>query len=353
MRYYHWFLIIAVVLVGYVLLSGREQRYTQPARRLDYSTRAVSRGLTAEALALDLENDLDVSLLPEIGKQAIRQAAQQGLKEQAFLEAVLRDVSDRVREISTIDINQDGQVDPILVKPEPAGKEQYVLLSLQVPAVESYPLPSASDAAAWKKVETFEVATMSVSFNEKELAVEASGNQHVYPNTHSQRYYAHDRNPSFLQTYMTIRMMEWMFFPRYYGFYGPGYGYGFYRPMGVPMVMSRRTGAIRSRGYQRAASSTRPVVRGRSGAAPRSAYQSKYSGQPPRSLSQLRSSRSFARRQTGGTVRSGGFGRGTGARQAAPTRRYSSQRTRSRGFGGFGRGFSRSAFGGGGRRFGK
>lgn len=357
MRMSHWFLIIAVVAIGWVFLRGGEERYaTVPRRQLDYDTVAVSQGLTQQARALDLEKELDVSLLPGIGRQAIRNAAQAGLKEQPFLQAVLREVSDRVAEISTIDLNGDGTADPVLVKPEPAGDEQYVVLSLRVPAQTAYPLPPASDTAAWKKVETFEVATMTVALTDKELTVEAQGNRHVYPQSHGQHYYAHDRQPSFLQTYLAIRMTQWMFFPRYYGFYGMGMGYGYYRPMGVPMRVSRRAGAISSRGYRSASSASSPVVRGRSGAAPTSAYSRNFRNSPPRSLNQLRSSRSFARRQGAGAVGRGGFGRGgvtRGSGGSAPTRRYASQRSRSRGFGGFGRGSSRSGFGGGGSRFGK
>ena len=59
----------------------------------------------------------------------------------------------------------------------------------------------------------------------------------LYPNSAGNHYVAHDRSPSFLQMYVTMRMVNWMFFPRMYGFYGAGYGYGFYRPMGVPVMM--------------------------------------------------------------------------------------------------------------------
>ena len=221
-----WFLILAVALIGYVIFQGGEQRFGRRAQPLNYDVMAVSQGLTPEAQALNLEKDLDVSLLPEIGKQAIRDAAQQGLKEQAFLQTVLRTVSDRVHEISTIDLNGDGTVDPVLVRPEPAGDEHYVLLSLQVPAPEAYPLPAASDTSAWKGVQTVEVATMSVSLDQQELAVQASGNQYVYPDSYGQHYVAYDRSPSFLQTYFAIRMLDWMFFPSYWGFWGPGWGYG-------------------------------------------------------------------------------------------------------------------------------
>ncbi|MEE8436091.1 MAG: hypothetical protein V3S64_14995 [bacterium] len=349
MRMHHWFLIIAVLVIGYVLMRGGSDRYTQPQARLNYDTVAVSQGMTEQARALNLEKALDISLLPEIGKASIREAASKGLQKQEFLQAVMRDVSNRVSEISTIDLNKDGKTDPILIKPEPDQSEQFVILSIRVPAQNAYPLPSAGDAEAWRKVETFEVATLTVSLNQKELTVQARGNRHMYPNSYNRHYYAYDRGPSIMQTYMTMRMMEWMFFPRYYGGFGPGYGYGYYRPMGVGMRMSRRSAAIGSRGYGSSRYSSQSVVRGRSGRTPSSSYSRK---SPPRSLSQLRSTRSFSRRQSGRIAGRGGFGRNGGGRYA-PSGRYSSRRSSPRGFGGFGRGSSRGSFSGGGRRFGK
>ena len=378
------FLLVAVALIGYVIWQGGEQRYAGRARPLDYNVVAVSDGLTQQAQALNLEQDLDVSLLPEIGKQAIRAAAQQGLKEQAFLEAALREVSDRVREISTIDLNGDGTADPILVRPEPAEQENYVLLSLQVPAPEAYPLPPAQDGEAWKKVETVEVATMTVSLNRQALTVDAAGSPYAYPNAAGQHYTAYDRSPSFLETYFAIRMLDWMFFPHYWGFWGPGWGYGSYRPLPVPGVLNDRGGALSRRGYERATASTAPAVRGRSGSAPLSRYQRAYGSRPPSTLSQLPASRGFARREAGSALPSGGFGRSGAPGGATPgassgtrglggyrasggsgaaalgrsggslggvggaSRGYS--RGVSRGFGGYSRGLSRG-FGGFGRGF--
>jgi hypothetical protein len=348
MKSHHWFLIIAVGVVVYVLTQGGDEKYAA-SPRIDYDRLAVSQGMTAEAAALDLQKDLDIALLPDIGKQVIREAAQQGLQKQAFLERVVQEVGNRVRQISTIDLNDDGTVDPILVKPEAVEGEQYMLLSLRVPAPGAYPLPAAGDTSGWKKVEQLEVATMTVALNDKALTVQAQGNRHVYPNSAGNHYSAHDRSSSFLQMYMGMRMMEWMFFPRYYGFYGAGYGYGMYRPMPVATMMSRR-GAATSR-YSSSSASRTSAIRSRSGAAPSSQYSRTYSKQAPKSLNQVRSTRSFQRRQAA-TSRSGGFGR-SGGRGSSPARSRSfASRTSSRS-GGFGRGFGRSSFGGGGFRFGK
>ena len=353
MRASNIFLIIAVVALGWVFLRGGEDKFAGQAA-IDYDRLAVSQGLTEQAVGLNLAADLDVSLLPELGKQVIREAAQKGLKEQAFLQEVIVEMSNRVREISTIDLNADDVVDPILIKPEPQEGEQYVLLSIRVPAPDAYPLPEAKDGAAWKEVETIEVATMSVAFDQKTLTVQAQGNQHAYPGSAGQHYSVHDRAPSFLQMYMTMRMMEWMFFPRYYGFWGPGYGYGMYRPMGVPMMTSRRAGAISNRNYQRAPGTASSSIRTRGGGAPTSQYSRAFSKNPPRSLNQLKSSTAFQRRQAS-KLRAGGFGRTSGQRTVGRAGSSFSQRRagvasrsirRKSSFGGFGR---RRGFGGFGR----
>ena len=250
MKAHHWFLVIAIVVIVFVLLRGGDDKFkAPPAAQLDYDRLGLSRGITAEAAALNLQKDLDVSLLPDLGRKVIREAAQKGLREQSFLEFVLREVSNRVREISTIDLNGDDIVDPILVKPEPKDGE-YVLLSIRVPAAKAYPLPPESDSSAWKKVETLEVATMTVTLDKEQLTVQARGNQHVYPNQAGNHYVSYDRSPNFMQMYFAMRMTQMMFYPRFYGFYGPGFGYGMYRPMGVPVAMGRRVGAIVERHFE-------------------------------------------------------------------------------------------------------
>ncbi|MEE8394595.1 MAG: hypothetical protein V3S29_00975 [bacterium] len=348
MKTHHWFLVLAVAAIAWVMVRGGEEKFSSAS--YNYDRVAVSQGLTAQAQALNLEKDLDVALLPDIGKQVIREAAQKGLREQPFLEFAIREVGNRVREISTIDLNGDDIVDPILVKPEPEEGEKYVLLSLQVPAPNAYPLPDAGNSAAWKKVETVEVATMSIALDQDALTVEAQGNRHVYPNAGGNRYVSHDRTSSFLQMYVAMRMTQWMFFPRYYGFWGAGYGYGMYRPMAVPVRAGRRAGAINNRGYRSSSAQRSSAVRTRSGGAPTSRYSRAYSSSPPRSLSQVRSSASFRRRQAG-VARSGGFGQGRSSARASSRSFGSSRAVRSSG--GFGRGFGRSSFGGGGSRFGK
>ena len=75
MKTHNWFLVIAVVLVGYVLWRGGDDRFSS-RRQLNYDTVAISDGLSAKALELDLQRDLDPALLPELGREAIRAAAQ-------------------------------------------------------------------------------------------------------------------------------------------------------------------------------------------------------------------------------------------------------------------------------------
>jgi hypothetical protein len=350
MKPIHWLLIAAAVFLAWNYF--RDDHIAERRVPLNYDQVAVSERLTAEAQALDLSDDLDVSLLPDIGKQAIRDAAQQGLKEQAFLQAVLRQVSDRVHEISTIDLNGDGISDPILVKPEPVEGEQFVMLSLRVPASDAYPLPEAREAEKWKDLDTIEVATMTVALNDKALTVQSQGSPHLYPNAGQQHYVVQDTTPSFLSMYMTMRMIDWMFFPPMYGFWGPGWGYGYYQPRPLPQTASTRGDTLAKRGYERRAPSAESAVRGKSGAAPVSQYSRLYANQTPKAISQLRATTAF-RNRTPGAISSGGFGRSAAGvrspgsfsnRSTAPVpRSYSAPRPFSPSmsrpsFGGFGRG---------------
>jgi hypothetical protein len=344
-----WLLIGAIAVLAW--LAFRDKDPEPPRATLDYNQFAVSEGLSAEAQELNLSGDLDVALLPDIGRQAIREAAQQGLKEQAFLQFVLREVGNRVRETSTIDLNGDGITDPVMVKPEPQAGEQFVLLSLQVPAPDAYPLPEARDQAAWRKVETIEVATMSVALNPQALTVQAQGNPHVYPPSAQQPHSVLDSVPSFLTMYFAMRMLDWMFLPPMWGWWGPGYGYGGYQPPPVGDQLGRRQETIARRGYERTAPRSEPAIRTRAGSAPTSQYGRLYANQRPQALNQLRSSTAFRAREGAAAPRGGGFGRpGTQGRSPAAfsnrlpasPRAFTAPRPfRSRiggGFGGFGRG---------------
>jgi hypothetical protein len=338
MKPFHWFIVACIAVVGLAVWWKQPDR-DSPAR-LNYDTVGVSQGLTPQAQALNLDKNLDVSLLPDIARQVIREGAQKGLKEQAFLEYLLREVSTRVGEISTIDLNEDGVADPILVKPEPAQGDKYILLSLRVPDPHAYPLPEGRDAAAWKRVETFEVATLTVSLDEKALTVQAQPDQHLFPSQAGQHYAVNDTAPSFLSMYMTMRMVDWMFMPRMYGFYGPGWGYGYYRPVPVVVVNQNRGGALSQRGYSAAPGSAEPAIRGSGGGAPQSQYGRDYGKTPPKALGELKSSAAFKSRAPGAPAAGGGFGRPGGAPSAGSGSFRTAPRSLPRG-GGFGRGGGR------------
>jgi hypothetical protein len=351
MKPVHWLLIAALGVIAWMVLRDGDE--APRSASLNYDQLAVSQGLTSEAQTLNLSDDLDVSLLPDIGKQAVREAAQRGLKEQAFLQQVLRDVSDRVREISTIDLNADGVTDPILVKPEPVQGEQHVLLSIQVPSPDAYPLPEARETAKWKDLDTVEVATLTVALSDQALTVQAQGSPYLYPNAAQQHYVAYDTTPSFLSMYLALRMIDWMFFPPMWGWWGPGWGYGYQVPRPIPDAYSGRQDTLTRRGYETAPGRAESAVRTRAGTAPVSQYSRLYANQTPKAISQLRATTPFRARQPGGAS-SGGFGRSAGAfsnrsglpqarapvgtpRSYAAPRPFSPRLSRP-GFGGFGRG---------------
>lgn len=374
MRRIHWFFVIALGVLGFVLWRSAQLPPALRGGGYDYQVVGVSEGLTERARALDLAKNLDVALLPEIGKQVVREAAQRGLKEQAFLVYLVRETSNRIREISTIDLNADGQVDPILVKPEPVQGEQYVLLSVRVPEAKAYPLPAASDQAAWRNVETLEVATLTLALSPQALTVQAQANPQAYGGQQGQPYVVQDRTPNFLQMYFALRMVDWLFAPRGYGFWGPGFGYGRWVPVPVPTTERGRGATIGSRGYTPAPPSGETAIRSRSGAPPTSSWSRAYSQKAPSTLGDVRSSTPFRTREgapglggglPGGAGAGGGFGRsrsfGSAPVPAPSSPRFGAPATpRVRGFstpsrgsfgGGFGRGYSRGLGGGFGRGF--
>ena len=62
MKTHHWFLVIAVLVIVYVLMRGGEERYASSAPPLNYDRLAVSQGMTAAAprLAVPIVDETDL-----------------------------------------------------------------------------------------------------------------------------------------------------------------------------------------------------------------------------------------------------------------------------------------------------
>lgn len=110
---------------------------------------------------------------------------------------MIKSVSNRIQEISTIDLNHDDLSDPILVVPENFSEAgEYFQLSIRVPdPAEVTQLPSSTDQEAWKKIATeqsIEVLTTSVVREGKDqMTVQSTPSSQFYPQSVGAPYYQH------------------------------------------------------------------------------------------------------------------------------------------------------------------
>ncbi|PCJ18051.1 MAG: hypothetical protein COB02_06050 [Candidatus Cloacimonadota bacterium] len=255
-------------------------------------------GILNEYGEVNLKEDLDASLLPSMLSECYKEAAQQKKKGNELQSAVVRSFSQKIREISTVDLNDDGTADPILVIPE--GNDEQMTFSIRVPdpnTVKTY--PPFSDAAKWediaknKAVELVAltaVPEVNTSGQMSGMKMEARPSNAFYSDSHN---YQHNYRSNLL-TYMIMRDM--FFRPSWYGrsYYG-WYG-GYYRPYSLGHVRgSRRTTVTR---YS-SGKSTYGRLRTSSGKIPSRSKSSKLASK--KSFSSANNVRSKAR--------SGGFGK--------------------------------------------
>lgn len=309
-----------------------------------YSKSPDTVGVALSTGEIDLSEQLDVSRLPDLVQKAWEEGLKGGKQKEELQKQVLQNITTRVQAISTIDLNGDGNVDPVMVVPE--GDEEQMTYSFRVPdPKEVTTLPPLSDSEEWKRISeesAVELASVSVipramEGKVKSMDIEARPSQAFYPN---QPYY-HSSFTSDLLRYMIIR--DLFFRPYWYGpsFYG---GYGWYSPTPVSRVASTRTVTSYSSG-----NSSWSRQKTDSGKIPEVSKSSALASQ--KSFSSARDVRSSG-------VQSGGFGRSASSSGATPAPKPSSSRTSSSG--GFGRSsssssssrgwFSSSSSGGGTRR---
>lgn len=214
-----------------------------------YSTDNVGVGVSGmldEFGELDLSKDLDASLLPDLISQCYKEGLEQNKSKDELQRYVVRSLSEKIREISTIDLNGDGNTDPVLVIPE--GNEEQMTFSIRVPdpaAVKKY--PPFSDTSAWQDIaENKAVEVVAVTAvprtqggKVKSMDIESRPSSAFYS---SPQYY-HRSFTSDLLTYMVVRDLffrPYWYGPSYYGWYG-----GYYRPYRVGNVYRSRTTTVR------------------------------------------------------------------------------------------------------------
>ncbi len=292
-----------------------------------YSSSNVGVGVASMSVGgLDLKDQLDVSILPSVVEEVYKEGLQAKLKGEELQRHVVRRLSERIREISTVDLNEDQVTDPILIVPE--GDEEYMTYSVRVPNPEEVrALPSGNDASAWEDIaqnKSVELVALTAfprttGSSMDKVDIEAKPSSSFY--TGSPSY--HRSFTSDLLQYMIIRDLffrPYWYGPGYYGWYG-----GYYRPYTVAHV-----------------SSTRTVTKYSSGTSSYNSMKTNSGKTPQRSASSLNASKkSFSVAKNTATKSSGGFGRSGTPSSSARSGGFG--RSSSSSSGGFGRGSSSSS----------
>jgi hypothetical protein len=318
-----------------------------------YDTSSVGVGYSAmlnELGELDIKENLDVSRLPDMLNECYKEGLSAKKKGDELQRHVVQSLSQKIREISTLDLDGDGFTDPILVLPD--GDDEYMTFSIRAPDPEVYgqgkkPLPDLKDAAAWQKLaeeEAVELVTLTAApqienGQVKSLNYEARPSTAYYGDSH---YYHHSSGSGVngLLTYLVVRDMfyrpRW-YGPSYYGWYG-----GYYRPYTVGHVYSNRTTTVNryssgktSYGRLRTSSGRIPPQSKSSELASRRSFSS------ANTVRQKVKTGGFGRSSSTGTSKSGGFGRSSTKSSTAKKSSggwFSGSSSRGRSSGGFRRG---------------
>ena len=342
-----------IILMGFYWTFFDDETSEERFLRSNSMPIGISDSFNQEALqqlGLDLTENLDPKLIPELMTEAIRETVRENVKEKDFLPTVVTRISNRIRDISTIDLNEDGIADPILVVPnaENSGTD-YLVFSILVPdPAEVTTLPPTSNQDAWRDIvenRSIEIMTASaVRSSEDQMTMQSTPNPQMYQSGGAPYPPYYQTGPSMTSIFLTSMaasmMTNWLFMPSYgYGFYGN------YSPMPVSGVAQNRSAAASSYGRAKSTSTAATSKGGTSVAGNR------FRSTSTKSMNQIKSTRYRSANRKGSA---GGFGRtrsggkSTAVRRPVPrsTRRMMRTMTRRRSFGGFGRG----GFGGFGRR---
>ncbi len=306
------------LLVGVILLMGYWIFFDNSKETTDFSNLVgVGQAInseTAKQLNVDLSQYLDPQIVPAIVEESLKNVAQSGATEDAFVQGFVNEVSARLQSVSTIDLNADGIADPLLVIPKQVAEGgEHMTLSIRVPDFsEVKTLPEGTDQQAWQDIadnKSLEIMTASaVKSQADQMTVQAAANPQTYP-SHPPYY-----SSSFGSVFMTAMMVNWMMTPRVYPMYG-GYGAP---PRQVSDVQRNR--ASNSSQYNRS-TGTSNAARTASG---QSIASNKFSKIKPTAMNQVRSSEFRKRSQS--SVRSGGFGRSVQKPQVRQSRRSTAPR---------------------------
>ena len=343
-------ILIAILILGFYWVFFGEDK-SQESARYNYSSQnipiGVSNQLNAEAiekLGIDLTEHLDPKLIPAITSEALRETSMAQVADKDFLPTLVNKISNKVRDISTIDLNQDGMADHVLIVPQTEkGDEDFLLFSILVPDPSLVStLPSSTDQSAWKDIaenKSIEIMTASVVRSTgDEMTMQSTPNPQMYQSAGAPYAPYYGTGYSMTNLLMTSMMMSMLFRPPYIWGGGYGYGYGYGGARTVSSIQNRR-GASTSKMKKASPSSSSAKTAGG-----KSVSANKFRSTSKKSLNNIKSTkfRSTSRKTAGG-----GFGSSRSQRKPAvskrrlvPRRKFSfggSRRSRGFGFGGFGR----------------
>lgn len=202
-------------------------------------------GVLNEFGEVDLKKDLDASLLPSMLSECYKEVAQQKKKGNELQSAVVKLFSQKIREISTVDLNNDDTADPILVIPE--GDNEQMTFSIRVPdPAEVTKYPPFTDGPAWENIaknKAVELVALTAvpEVNGGKMSgmkMEARTSNAFYSDSH---HYQHNYRSNLL-SYLIVRDLFFRpmwYGPRYYSWYG-----GYYRPYSLGYVRGGRTSRV-------------------------------------------------------------------------------------------------------------
>ncbi len=345
-------ILTAILILGiYWVFFGEDKSQKSSVSR--YTSQEIPIGISDQLnleaikkLGIDLTDNLDPKLIPAIMSEALRETNKANVSEDSFLPSLVSIISNKIRDISTIDLNEDGIADPVLVVPQTeTGDSDFITFSILVPDPSKVStLPSRSDNQAWRVIaenKSIEIMTASVVRGSgNELNMQSTPNPEVYQSTGSPYPPYYGAGYSMTNLLMSSMMMSMLFRPPFIWGGGLGYGYGYGGPMAVSAVQNRRgvtTSALRKANPSYSATKT---------AGGRSVSSNKFRATSKKSLNNIKSTK-FRTANRNSVARGLGSSRSqknmssvSKRSRIAPRKRSlfgGSRRMRGFGFGGFGR----------------
>ncbi len=115
-------ILIAILILGlYWVFFGEDNN--RESRGFNFTTQNVPIGISdqlnpeaLEKLGIDLTEHLDPKLIPAITSEAIRETTQENVSKDSFLPILVSKISNKIRDVSTIDLNKDGRLNDRTIK---------------------------------------------------------------------------------------------------------------------------------------------------------------------------------------------------------------------------------------------